>query len=210
MVRRFPNLSGFVLVGGASRRMGQSKHLLQLGGETMLERQVRLLRGVCRSVAIIGSTKVSIGLDAPVFADEIAGRGPLGGIYTGLLYTRTEYNLFVGCDLPFLETRLLGHLARLALDSQADVTVPQDRRGRLEPLCAIYRRRALPVVRARLREGANKTSGFFPLVRCRVIPWREVAAAGITPYIFDNMNTPEDWQTAVRHFSAASSDTLLP
>ena len=204
------SLSGFVLAGGESRRMGQPKHLLMLDGETMLERQMRLLRSVCRAVAVIGLAEFPPDPRVAVLPDAISGRGPLGGIYTGLLHTRTEYNLFVGCDLPFLDARFLGFLARCALDAQADITVPEDRQGRVEPLCAIYRREVGAFVRASLREGANKTSGFFSRVRCRVVPWREIARAGFTPRIFDNMNTPEDWQAAVRHFSPGTSAALFP
>jgi len=196
MNRRFSNLSGFVLAGGESRRMGQPKHRLVLGGETLLERQLRLLRPVCRSVTVIGLSELPPDLRVSALPDELPGRGPLGGIFTGLLHTRSEYNLFVGCDLPFLATRFLHQLAGLALNGQADVTVPEDRQGRRQPLCAIYRRRALAVVRARLREGAHKTDGFFPRVRCRVITWREIASGGFPPHMFDNLNTPADYELA--------------
>jgi molybdopterin-guanine dinucleotide biosynthesis protein A len=193
--RRFPNLSGFVLVGGEGRRMGQPKQLLVLGGETLLERQLRRLRGICGSVAVVG---VSDKVDVPGFPDAIPDRGPLGGIYTGLLHTRTDFNLFVGCDLPFLEVRFLEFLARRAVGSQADVTVPEERQGRFEPLCAIYRRRVLPIVRARLRVGMNKTDGFFHRVHCRSVPWPEILRAGFSPRIFANMNTPADYEAAKR------------
>ena len=105
MGRRFSSLSGFVLAGGESRRMGQPKPLLALAGETMIERQVRLLRSICRSVAVIGLSDGLPPVDVPSIPDVIRGRGPLGGIFSGLLRTRTEFNLFLGCDLPFVPAR---------------------------------------------------------------------------------------------------------
>jgi molybdopterin-guanine dinucleotide biosynthesis protein A len=196
MLRRHALLSGFVLAGGESRRMGQPKHLLQLGGETMLERQIRLLRSVARFVAVIGSAQSPPGLAIPVFPDEIPGRGPLGGILTGLRHTRTEFNLFVGCDLPFITPRFLGYLARCALESQAEVTAPEDGHGAIQPLCAVYRRRALSKVRASLVLDINKTSGFFDRTRCEIVPWRDIARGGFTPRIFVNINTTADYQAA--------------
>jgi molybdopterin-guanine dinucleotide biosynthesis protein A len=137
MTRRFLSLSGFVLAGGAGRRMGHPKAELVLGAEAMLERQIRLLGSVCRSVAAIGLPANSTASAPPAFPDDLPGRGPLGGICTGLRRTRTDFNFFLGCDLPYLETRLLHYLARRALESQADVTIPESIEGRVQPLCAV-------------------------------------------------------------------------
>ncbi len=178
--------------------MGTPKPFLELGGETLLERQLRLLRGVCRRVAVVGAPPGFPAVGVRVFADELPDRGPLGGIYTGLKHSRTEYNLFLGCDLPFMEGRFLEFLARLAILEQADVTVPQTSDRRLQPLAAVYRRRARGAIRARLEAGENKTSGFFPRVRCRVVPWREIAGARFSSRIFVNINTPADYESAKR------------
>jgi molybdopterin-guanine dinucleotide biosynthesis protein A len=176
--------------------MGKPKPLLELGGKTMLERQLGLLRGVCRSVAAVGAPSELPAAGVPVWADELPGRGPLGGIYTGLRRSRTEYNLFLGCDLPFMEARFLQFLARLAIAGQADVTVPQTPDRHLQPLAAVYRRRTLGAIRARLEVGENTTSSFFHSVRCRVVPWREIARRGFSPRIFVNMNTSADYEAA--------------
>ncbi len=180
--------------------MGTDKAQLRFGEERMLDRQLRLLRSVCRSAAVLGPLESLMGRDVPVFPDELPGRGPLAGLYTGLKNTRTEFNLLLGCDLPFVQVRFLRYLCWRALASQADVSVPQSRDRWIQPLCAVYRRRALGVVRASLELGQNKVSGFFSRVRCVVIPWREIAQGGFAPRIFDNMNTLEDYQAAKRSF----------
>ena len=194
---RFASLTGFVLVGGASSRMGRPKASLQLEGESMLERQIRLLRSVARMVAVVGGSPDFLdAFDVPQVPDAVADRGPLAGIYTALLESRTEFNLVLGCDLPLVSRRLLGYLASRARACGSDVTVPCSRDGRLQPLCAVYSRRALYAVRTRLLLGENKLSGFFPSVRCTVIPWRELADAGFRAPVFDNMNTPDDYEYA--------------
>ena len=201
MPRRHIEISGFVLAGGASRRMGRSKARLRLGLETMLERQIRLLRAVCRSVAILGPLEEYSDVAVPVLADEFTGRGPLAGLYTGLQHTRTEYNLFLSCDLPFLTVRFLGYLCGRALAGEADVTVPKSRLRGFHPLCAVYRRRALPAIRATLQAGQNKVSRFFWRVDCQVVTTKEIARAGFGLRIFDNMNTPEDYEAAMKVLS---------
>jgi len=176
--------------------MGRSKALLVLSNETMLERQIRLLRSVCRSVGVLGLLEERSAMEVPVFADEFAGRGPLAGLYTGLLGTHTEYNLFLSCDLPFMNVRFLRYLVGRALEGGADVTVPQSPKRGFHPLCAVYRRRALWAIRSSLLAGENKVSRFFRRVRCQVVTAREIARAGFGLQIFDNMNAPEDYETA--------------
>jgi molybdopterin-guanine dinucleotide biosynthesis protein A len=195
MIHRFTSVGGFVLAGGASRRMGRDKAKLALEGKTLLERQVRLLQAVCGRVGVVGPREFYSGLEIPVFPDEYPRRGPLGGIHSGLLHSRSEYNLFLACDMPYLEVRFLGWLVEQALQHQADVTVPRTRDGR-HTLCAVFRRRVLAAIRYRLATGQNKVRGLFPRASSRVIPWTEVARAGFSPRIFDNINTPQDYEAA--------------
>ena len=200
MRERLSEVTGFVLAGGLSQRMGRPKHALVLAGETLLEGAVRVARSVAREVAVIAPPERvrELGLEVAVFADEIPSRGPLGGIYTGLCRTRTEFNLFLSCDLPFMDPRFLRCLAERALQSGADVTLAETPRHGYQPLAAIYRRRARAAVRASLASGENKISRFFPRVRLRLVAWPEVARAGFRASIFDNVNTLHDYEQALR------------
>ncbi|HET7841671.1 MAG TPA: molybdenum cofactor guanylyltransferase [Terriglobia bacterium] len=202
MRRRFFEVSGFVLAGGESRRMGRPKEQLVLGHETMLDRQVRVLGSVTRSVAVVGPSERWSGVGFRVISDQRAGLGPIGGIVTGLACTRTEYNLFVGCDMPFLTARFLEYLCAQATLSKADATIPESQGGRLHPTCAVYRRRALQAAGASIELGDFSVRSFFPRVKCRVLHWPEIARAGFGPAIFENMNTPEDYHRAVLRLTA--------
>ncbi len=195
--RRLPTFTGFVLAGGASRRMGVNKAKLLLGDETAVERQVRLLRRVCRSVAVLGLPASFDVLGVAVVPDEVADRGPLGGLYTGLFRTRTELNLFLGCDLPFVDARFLYFLCRRALAGRAEAIVPISPDGRLQPLCAIYRRRSLGKVRRFLESGESQLTRLLLRLRTQAVPWPEITRAGFAPRLFVNMNTPQDYD-AVR------------
>jgi molybdenum cofactor guanylyltransferase len=190
--------------------MGRPKPDLVLGTEAMLIRQARLLCHVCRQVAIVGwrhapgaEPAVSPPAeDVALLPDALPGRGPLGGIYTALCRTRTEFNLVLGCDLPFVDAPFLHYLSRVALASEADVTVPESHERTCQPLCAVYRRRLLPLVRARLAAGKNKITSFYPLVVHRIISWPEIARAGFRASVFVNMNTPEEYELAKRRAEA--------
>jgi molybdopterin-guanine dinucleotide biosynthesis protein A len=194
---RFDGLTGFVLAGGASRRMGCPKESLRIDGESMLERQIRVLRSVARRVVVVGGPAGYLDeFDVPIVSDAVAGRGPLGGIYTALVESRTDFNLILGCDLPFVSRNLLTCLVLRAMAEGSEVTVPVSREGRLQPLCAVFRRRALYAVRTRLGLGENKPRGFFTRVHCTTIPWRDLSDAGFRAPLFDNMNTPEEYEYA--------------
>lgn len=207
-------MNGFVLAGGMSRRMGKPKQNLILDGETMLARQLRLLRSVCSFAAVVGISGLNAetpsqkgspvrgmlsgtrDIDAPVYPDEWAGHGPLGGIYTGLLRARTEFNFFLSCDMPFLCPKFLRYVGLRALAARADVAVPESSDHQVQPLCAVYRRRARGAIRASLARNENKTTRFYPHVHCEIIRFAEIARAGFGPLIFTNMNTPEDYESA--------------
>ena len=180
--------------------MRRPKTELVLGGQTMVQRQIRLLGSVCRSVAVLGPPEKLQGLPVPVFADDFPDRGPLAGIYTGLRRSQTEFNLFVSCDMPFLEVRFLPYLCQRALDTEADVTVLETRGQEYQPLCAVYRRRAPWAIRTSLVAGENKVSRCFSRVCGQVIPWREIARAGFAARIFVNMNALEEYDAARRRF----------
>ena len=196
MYRRFSELTGFVLAGGESRRMGRPKHELMLGGETLLERALRLARSVAGTVAILGPADRACGLDVPVFPDEVAGCGPLGAVCTGLCHSRTPLNLFLSCDLPFMSPGFIEYLVSQAIQSRAEVTVAEAFGQGYQPLAAIYSRQALPAVRASLVNGHNKMTSFYSKARLRVVGWPELARLGLRPSIFANLNTPEDYRAA--------------
>ncbi|HUI40849.1 MAG TPA: molybdenum cofactor guanylyltransferase [Terriglobia bacterium] len=196
MKERFSELTGFVLAGGASTRMGRPKQDLQLERETLLARMVRRAQAVAGTVVVLGPLECACGLGVRTLPDELRRRGPLGAIYTGLRHTRTEFNLFLSCDLPFIEARFLRFLAGRALASRADATLVETPDGNLQPLAGIYRRRALGAVRRSLENGRNKVTSFFCAVRVHRVQWPEAARAGFRASIFDNLNTPDDFARA--------------
>jgi molybdopterin-guanine dinucleotide biosynthesis protein A len=173
--------------------MGFDKARLPFGSERMVDRQIHLLRAICRSVSIIGPPDKFADTGIQVYDDEIPGKGPLGGIHTGLRRARTEFSLFVSCDMPLMEERFLRYLCEQALASRALATVPPPWRKGRYPLCAVLRRCALARVCSCLASGQNEVGRFFANSQPRTLTKAEFARAGFSPRIFCNVNTPEEY-----------------
>lgn len=180
-----PNRAGFVLAGGGSTRMGHDKALLAAGGETLLDRVEKLVRGAAGSVTIIGPPARYASLGYPVVPDKIEACGPLGGVYTALDLTAADWNLIVACDMPDLTAGLLASLFRAAESSSAAAIVPESAGG-LDPLCAVYHRRCAAPALAALQRKIFKMHDFLS-----TLSMERMAVADPGP--LKNLNTPADW-----------------
>src|SRR5947209_7369509 len=196
-------ITGFVLAGGKSSRMGTNKALLSLDGATLLQRTQTLLQSVCQRVFILGQREL-YGRFGECVEDVYRECGPVGGIHAALLNSSTEFNLITAVDTPFLTVELLGYMADRAKQSRAVVTTPR-LGGFDQPLCSIYSREFLPVAEAALQSGNYKIVPLFPKENTLVISEAELAEFGVTPEIFDNLNTPEDVERARRRSSVQHS-----
>jgi molybdopterin-guanine dinucleotide biosynthesis protein A len=120
--RRFYQVAGFILAGGASTRMGQDKALLEVGGAPMLIRTARLLDPLVSrrgGVTVIADPKRYEKLGLRLELDDRPGQGPLGGIVTALRLSPCPWSLIVGCDLPYLTGEWLEYLIGRAVASAA-------------------------------------------------------------------------------------------
>jgi molybdenum cofactor guanylyltransferase len=196
----YPEVGGFVLAGGASLRMGRDKALLELGGVAMIVRAVRLLEQLVDSPVVIASPSRFDGLGLRVVADDEPGLGPLGGIATALRVSAHSWNLIVACDLPYLTTEWLSFLIQRAAKSPVDAVLPQSGSG-VEPLCAMYHKRALPAVTSALAHGVRKiTDGIAGLAILSLAP-SESKAFDSGGLLFKNINTREEYEAARAAFS---------
>jgi molybdopterin-guanine dinucleotide biosynthesis protein A len=191
-----PDLTGYVLAGGKSTRMGRDKAIVSLNGRTLLETALDAARSVALEVFILGSSEL-YGRYGTVIADIFPGCGPLGGIHAALKHSKTERNLILAVDTPFLSNRLLAYLEERARESGAMVTAPEIN-GYPQPLCAIYSRDFLPIAEQALQEGNYKIVPLFPKQRTSLICQSELQRFAFTAEMFENLNTPEDLERARR------------
>jgi molybdenum cofactor guanylyltransferase len=185
------DVSVFILAGGKSARMGRDKAFVEFQGSTLLVRALGVARSVAASASIVGGHEKFAGY-APIIEDIFRECGPLGAIHAALLASQTELNAMLAVDMPFITAELLYYLiasARSAL--QATVIVPRSG-GRLQPLCAIYRREFASAAEKSLQEGKNKIDHLFNFVPIRIIEEAQLQKAGFAPALFRNLNTPEE------------------
>lgn len=186
-----PELTGFILVGGKSHRMGRDKVFLEFQGETLLARALATLRAIASSVVLVGPRDKLAGY-GPVVEDVFPNAGPLGGIHAALRSSTTELNLLLAVDLPLVSPGLLRYLVRRAEATEALVTVPRTFDG-WQPLCAVYRRAFADCAEQALAQSRNKVDALFRHEILQVITEQELSAAGFSASAFKNVNTPEDF-----------------
>jgi molybdenum cofactor guanylyltransferase len=163
--------------------MGQDKALLPWKGSTLIESVAREVFIAAGNVTLIGSSERYGTLGFPVISDKIAGCGPLGGLHAALSATTAEWNLLVACDMPAVTSRLMEELLKAAEASGADALVPESPSG-LEPLCAVYNVRLLPIVECAIHSKLLKMHDFVPTIHA--VKW-----PAPDPAVFRNINTPE-------------------
>lgn len=128
-------ITGIVLAGGKSSRMGRDKGIIELGGKKFIDYIIAALVPNVSEVIIIANNDNYNNLGYKVYNDIIKERGPLGGIYTGLMNSKTENNIAVSCDIPFVNSGLIRHIIKNK--GRADISVPVFE-GNTQPLCAVY------------------------------------------------------------------------
>jgi len=204
------NLSALILAGGFSRRMGQDKAWLELGGKPLVEHLTHHILPLADELIISTNSPDrfepllrSLPIPAQLVADQTQGIGPLAGIASGLSRASHDLVLVLAVDLPYVQVGLLSHMAGLAVDFQAVVPQILDPRcgeAVAEPLHAFYRRSCLAAITAHLEAGDRRVVSFLSDVRTRWVLPEEVARFDPGFISFRNLNTPTDWEIAVRHF----------
>ena len=182
-------MTGIILAGGESRRMGTDKAFLQLEGKPLVDRILSVFLSLFDQTILVTNRPESYqGFRVRVISDAVDIPGPLTGVYTGLLHARSEHSFVAACDMPFLSQHLISYMIDSAGDYDAVVPVVG---GLLEPLHAVYHRRTLPVLRDLLGSDDRRISRLFDRVRVRYLTSQEIAYYDPAFRSFTNINTPE-------------------
>jgi len=190
-------ITGIILAGGKSTRMGKDKGLLQLNGQTFIEHIYETLKPICKKVIIISNQKEHKQFQIPLFEDIHKNKGPLGGIYTGLYHSGTNRNFIVGCDMPFLSIALLKYISK-HIDSFHDTIVPVFD-GATQPLCAIYSKKNLKQLENMINNDELKMKEAIGNLNTKYISIDENTSF-YRPDLFRNMNTPHDLES-IKNFN---------
>jgi molybdopterin-guanine dinucleotide biosynthesis protein A len=187
-------MTGIILAGGESRRMGRDKAFLDLAGKPLIAHILGLFRELFdRTIIVTRQPERFRSLPAEVVPDALDAPGPLTGIYTGLLHSPDDLNFVAACDMPFLQAGLIRFMQSVAQGRDAVVPLVG---GMPEPLHAMYRRGILPVVEASLGSGERRISPLFERIAVRYLTPAEIRRHDPEQRSFRNLNTPEEYKEA--------------
>ena len=184
-------VTGVVLAGGRSSRMGENKSLLRLNGKTMIEYAIEAVRPLCREVVISSDFEVYDFTGCRVWPDEISNQAPIVGIYSCLKRSETEVNIILTCDMPLISVQTLGYL--LACSGESDIAVPVHENGMIEPLCGIYKKSAAGILKMCIDEGNYSMNGCISRANHRLVNIEE-RLPFFSRKLFSNINTPADFE----------------
>ena len=184
------SLTGIILSGGESSRMGMEKGLCILKGKPLIEYSFDLLKNICDSIIISANIKDYDYLGCPVIKDEVLKKGPASGIYSCLKASKTNDNFVISCDMPMLTAELIRYI--LSNKGDFDVVVPLFK-GLPEPLSAYYRKNCTSVFEESINSGKYKIQDIIKNLSYRYIPI-EPSETFYNSCLFTNVNTPDDHQ----------------
>lgn len=189
--RHIPGITGVILAGGESRRMGRTKALLPYRGGRLIEAIYRQLSELFDEVIVVTNRpELYAFLPCRKVPDLYPGRGVLAGIQGGLHHSRFPRIFVTACDMPHLNSGLIRRLAALMGENAALVPASN---GGLEPLHAFYDMAALPAIDEALASGVQRIVALFDRFPVKIVPAAVVATLDPTFASFRNINTPDDY-----------------
>jgi len=199
----YDDITGIILSGGKSSRMGENKSLMKINDSTMIERVVNLMKSYFTEVILITNTPDEYEfLNISLYEDIFTYRGPLAGIHSGLHHSETERNFIISCDIPLMTGEIIKYLIEYETDKPITICKAD---GFIQQLAGLYSKSVLPNAEKLLKENIeNETRSESQTKRkCKVLSLIDVAGAQIINVeklsfyeegTFFNMNRPEDYQ----------------
>lgn len=146
----YQSITGVIVAGGKSSRMGQDKGLLRLGDKHLVQYSIEALQLLCPQLLISTQNEWYAQFGYPLVNDIIKDCGPMGGIYSALMISETQYILALACDMPFVSTQILEILTENI--HHYDCVVPAIG-NKYEPLCAVYSKSLIPAMEQCIKTG---------------------------------------------------------
>jgi molybdenum cofactor guanylyltransferase len=180
-------ITGIILSGGQSTRMGTDKALLQIDGKTLLERAIEIFKPVCKKMVISSNNPEHEKYGYQIIPDEIKNCGPLSGIYSCLKKSDTDWNFIISVDAAFVTQDFVEFLISETGDFEA--IIPVHKNGK-EPLVALYHKNCVSVIQEKIELKDFKMQHLLNELNTKFI---DVDSWIIKyPELFHNINRPED------------------
>jgi len=205
-----PLITGAVLAGGRSRRLGRDKVLLPLGGKPLAAWVMEVIQVVAPEAWLVTNQPLAhLSLGYPCLSDLWPGRGALGGLLSVMLVARSDWLLLTACDTPFLQPELLRAMVQRAHQGHGDAVVCQSSRG-LEPLPGLFHRRLQPRVQTQVLEGVLPVRALLAACRTTIFTPEAVQQYDPQERSFFNINTPQDLAAAAALLPTCGENKGIP
>lgn len=197
MLKEKLRITGVLLVGGESRRMGKNKALLEIEGKPLIQRNLEVLDSVCSQV-LISSREANLytGYGYEVIPDVVKGKGPLVGLCSALRQADYEHIFLVACDMPLLNQHAIRFIWKRVGDFDAAVPYAL---GKIHPLHAVYHKRTLPIIEENLQKETLKITQVVYNLKTNILRIEDEATDSMEEELIlqslSNVNTPEEWET---------------
>lgn len=179
------NITGILLAGGQSSRMGSDKGFLKLKGVTFAERIIKTMKPFVGEIIIVSNNSDYEVFNYKRIEDIIKNCGPLAGLYSGLLQSKTPYNLVLSCDVPLITTNIINKLIE---DISDEFDIAQiESNGKTMPLIALYRTKTKDLFYTLLKSGERRLR--YAVNQCQV---KNITLTSESEKFTVNVNTPED------------------
>lgn len=193
-------INAVLLAGGESSRFGSDKALIPFAGMTLIEYIYHKLKRNFAEVIIIAPQKrYSFIKGAEIKEDLYQDKGPLAGIYTGLLYSEAEYNFICGCDMPFLTSSYFDFLKEILLKNHSKEIIVPEHGAYFEPLAALYNKSLLAAVRANIKADNLRLKSFYQQSSLKIIKEEVLKKKFNLERLFFNLNYYQDYEQALSY-----------
>lgn len=185
------NITGIILSGGKSNRMGSDKGLLLFNKKPFMQHSIDALKPFVNDIIIVSNHKDHDVFGLKRIEDVMKNAGPLAGLYSGLHQSKTDYNLVLSCDIPLINTSILQRLVD-AIDDDSEI-IQIESHGKTMPLIALYRKQCETIFLKLLNKGERRLQ--FAVSQCQV---KNVILNENDSEFVQNINTPEQLNTILK------------
>lgn len=185
------NITGIILAGGKSTRMGSDKGFMEIDGTSFMSRIVNVLNPFVKEIIIVSDNPDYDSFGLKRVEDIIKNSGPLAGLYSGLEHSKTEDNLVLSCDVPLINHEVISKLIQ-ECDSETDI-VQIKSGGRIMPLVAMYKKKCMDSCLQLLQNNERRLRSIQTIAITKTIDLKSEYA----PYV-RNINTIKELKE-IRH-----------
>ncbi len=183
-------MTGIILAGGKSSRMGTDKGLLTFKNLPLVQYCINALTPFAATIMIITANKAYDKFNVPCYADLYPDAGPLGGIHTGLHYSTTEANFVLSCDTPFITGTIIQKIQDLYQDAKSITTIVSNEK--LMPTIGMYPKSLSPSLTKEIKKGNLKLTDYVLNQQ-----YQALKLTGQESEMLVNINTKEEYQKLV-------------